>query len=112
MTPKEAVAAVRALHTNDDGNGWGFCNGCDEDMWPCPTAEIVYTKDEIADIDEARVAKRIAANEAQKLRYIERDKEVAAGSPPTLDDTIRRMYDNEIRRQLFAANKFDKFFGP
>lgn len=55
----DPVASVRALHA-PDGASWLRCRGCDangyeaeDPEWPCRTAELVYTAEEISDITEA-----------------------------------------------------------
>ena len=62
----DQVRQVRALHA-PAGEPWLECNGCDIGLgdsylpdWPCRTADLVYTPEEIAAAMEAAKARTLA----------------------------------------------------
>ena len=63
LKPEHIIVAIRDLHSpGTDTYGQAYCWGCPYDdseygeknlEWPCPTARLVYSPEEIAEVEEA-----------------------------------------------------------
>ena len=64
MTPAEMLAAVRKLHAMHADEP--LCQGCNDDLpfWPCDTARLVYSPEEITEVRIGWVATQFRKNYA------------------------------------------------
>ena len=100
MTPEEQITILRNMHVV---NNWQECEGCYDASWPCNTAEVVYSPDEIKAIEDKIEADRYARIEANNVKCEQRKKEILAGSPLTMSERITQVYLPLINEQLLKG---------
>ena len=91
MSKANALDAVRELHA-PVGDHAPECKGCDAEgyetedpRWPCRTAELVDTADEIATVQATAQKLNQALREAADKRRAERDARIEAGTATQQD---------------------------
>ena len=100
MTPEEQITTIRNMHVV---NNWQDCEGCYDTTWPCSTAEVVYSPDEIKVIEDKIKVDEIKAIEANNIKREQRKKEILAGSPLTMSERITQVYLPLINEQLLKG---------